>query len=77
MGQAGVAGAELAVLVAIELSKASWLLAVYDPPTGKVSRHRADGGDAAGLVGIVERYRQRAQERTGGTVGAECVFEAG
>src|SRR4051794_39350735 len=77
MEQAGVAGAELAVLGAIELSKASWVLAVHDPSTGKVSRHRVDGGDAAGLVGIVERYRQRAQERTGGTVGAECVFEAG
>jgi transposase len=77
MEQAGVAGADVAVLAAIELSKASWLLAVHDPSTGKLSRHRVDGGDAAGLIGIVERYRQRARERTGGTVGAECVFEAG
>ena len=77
MEQAGVAGAEPAVLEATELSKASWPLAVHDPSTGKASRHRVDGGDAAGLVGIVERYRQRARERTGGTVGAERVLEAG
>ena len=29
-----------AVLVAIELSRAGWLLAVYDPTTEKISRHR-------------------------------------
>ena len=77
MEQVRVADADAAVLMAIELSKASWLLAVHDPSTDRVSRRRVEGGDAYGLIGIVERYRREAQERTGGTVGAECVFEAG
>jgi len=69
--------AEAAVLVAIELSKANWLLAVYDPTTGKVSRRRVDGGDAEALIGLIERCRRDARLRAGGTVGVECVFEAG
>ncbi|MBK8211462.1 MAG: IS110 family transposase [Rhodospirillales bacterium] len=70
-------GAEAAVLVAIELSKANWLLAVYDPSTGKVSRRGVDGGDAGALIALVERCRRDAQGRAGEVVGAECVFEAG
>ena len=42
------AGAGPAVLVAIELSKMTWLLAVYDPFTSKVSHRRVDGGDRTG-----------------------------
>ena len=67
----------LAVLVAIELSRASWLLAVHDPTTDKLSRHRIEGGDAAGLIAVIGKARRRAEHRAGGPVGAECVFEAG
>jgi transposase len=70
-------GADAAILVAVELSKASWLLAIYDPTTGKVSRRGVDGGDAAALIGLVERHRRDAEVRAGRTVGTECVFEAG
>jgi transposase len=45
-----VAGAGGVVLVAIELSKTTWLLAVHDPFTSKVSHRRVDGGDADGLI---------------------------
>lgn len=69
--------AQAAVLVAIELSRASWLLAVYDPTTDKISRHRIAGGDAARLIGLIGEARRRAEHRAGGAVGAECVFEAG
>ena len=33
------------VLAAIELSKTTWLLAIHDPTSNKVSRRRSDGGD--------------------------------
>jgi hypothetical protein len=59
-------GSEAAVLVAIELSKANWLLAVHDPAMGKVSQSGVRGGDAEALNGLVERYR-RAAEARGGT----------
>jgi transposase len=66
-----------AVLVAIELSRAGWLLAVYDPTTEKISRRRIAGGDAAGLIAVIGEARRRAEHRAGGPIGAECVFEAG
>ena len=71
------AGAGPAVLVAIELSKMTWLLAVYDPFTSKVSHRRVDGGDADGLIALLGRSRRDIEERAGTSVGIECVFEAG
>ena len=69
------AGAGPAVLVAIELSKMTWLLAVYDPFTSKVSHRRVDGGDADGLIALLGRSRRDIQGR--GRLSVECVFEAG
>ena len=74
---AGMSGVEVSVLAAIELSKATWLLAIDHPATGKVVRHRVDGGNADALIGVLKRYRRDAQARGFGTVGIECVFEAG
>ena len=71
------AGAGPAVLVAIELSKMTWLLAVYDPFTSKVSHRRVDGGDADGLIALLGRSRRDIERRAGTSVGIECVFEAG
>lgn len=73
----GACGTETAILVAIELSKANWLLAVDDPATGRVSRHRVDGGDTEALIAMVERCRRNAQAHVGEVIGVECVFEAG
>jgi transposase len=70
-------GIQPAVLVATELSRASWLLAVYDPTTDKISRRRIAGGDDACLIGVIGEAQRRAEHRAGGPVGAECVFEAG
>ena len=45
-------------MVAIELSKMTWLLAVYDPFTSKVSHRRVDGGDADGLIALLGRSQR-------------------
>ncbi len=71
------ASADETVLVAIELSKMTWLLAVYDPCTSKISRRRVDGGDADALISVLERCQRNSQAGTGTAVGIECVFEAG
>ena len=63
--------------MAIELSKMTWLLAVYDPFTSKISHRRVDGGDADGLIALLGRCRRDIQQRAGAPVGIECVFEAG
>lgn len=58
------------ILVAIELSKAKWLLALHDP-TDKISRRDVSGGNvgAPPICG--------AGEHTGEATEVECVFEAG
>ena len=66
-----------AVLVAIELSKATWLLAIHDPVIGKVSRRRVEGGDASALIEVIERVRRSAEARSRAAIEIECVFEAG
>jgi transposase len=73
----GICAEPMAVFVAIELSKSSWLLAIHDPVTDKISRRRIKGGDAAGLIAIVEKVRNAAAVRSAEVVGLECVFEAG
>ena len=65
------------VLAAIELSKITWLLAIHDPTSNKVSRRRCDGGDVEGLIGILQRCRRAVQADSGVGVAIECVFEAG
>ena len=52
------ASADETVLVAIELSKMTWLLAGYDPCTSKISRRRVDGGDADALISVLERCQR-------------------
>ena len=65
------------VLIAIELSKSAWVLAVHDPITDKISRRRVEGGDATGLISICEKARDATAGRSLEPVGIECVFEAG
>jgi transposase len=66
-----------AILVAIELSKTRWLLALYDPTRDKISRRDVDGGDVGALIEIIERRRDSVQAHTGDAIEVECVFEAG
>lgn len=68
---------EMTVLVAIELSKTTWLVAIHDPISSKVSRRRSDGGDAEALIGMLRRCQRDVEAQTGAAVGIECVFEAG
>jgi len=60
-----VAESIVTVLAAIELSKTTWLLAIHDPTTNKVSRRRSDGGDVEALIGIVQRCRRGVQAHAG------------
>ncbi|MGA8756953.1 MAG: hypothetical protein WB611_11600 [Stellaceae bacterium] len=70
-------GAAIAVLVAIELSKLAWVLAIHDPITDKISRRRLNSGDTAALIATCEKARSAAAGRSFEAVAVECVFEAG
>src|SRR4051794_35513606 len=70
--------AEEAVLfVALELSRASWLVAVQAPGGDKISRHKLAAGASAELLELVGRQRAKTERRTGRTVRVMTCYEAG
>ena len=73
------------LFVALELSKAKWLVGLHSPMADKVSRHTIAGGDAPALAGgdapallmLIGAARQRAEAGLGGTVRVVTCYEAG
>jgi transposase len=65
------------LFVALELSRATWLVALHSPIADKVSQHRLDGGDAKGLLSLIARKQAKAEAKLGRPVRVSCCFEAG
>jgi transposase len=65
------------LFVALELSKAKWLVGLHSPMADKVSRHTIAGGDAPALLMLIGAARQRAEAGLGGTVRVVTCYEAG
>ena len=51
------------IFVAIELSQKTWLVTLHSPDRDRMSRHKLEGGDHAGLLALVGRVRDRAAGR--------------
>jgi transposase len=77
MGQNEAARDGAVVFVAVELSKASWLLAAQASPSGKTSSHKLDGGDVAGLLALLRRLQARERRADGEEVRVVLGHEAG
>ena len=56
------------LFVALEPSKAKWLVGLHSPAAGKISRHTIAGGDAPALLRLIEVARRRAEASLGGEV---------
>ena len=69
-------GAEQRCLLAIELSKKSWIVAVNTPLSNKISRHTLQACDWKGLLELIERIRTRVSE-TFRPVEVISCYEAG
>jgi transposase len=65
------------LFVALELSKAKWLVGLHSPMADKVSRHTIAGGDAPALLMLIGAARQRAEAGLGGAVRVVTCYEAG
>ena len=65
------------IYVAIELSQRSWLVTLHSPDRDRFSRHRLEGGDFAGLLGLIEQNRERAAGRLGSKPRVVSCYEAG
>jgi hypothetical protein len=57
------------LFVALELSKASWLVALHSPAADKVSLHRLAGGDVQELLTLIglASKKWRALDEAGGS----------
>src|SRR6516165_5366420 len=64
-------------LVAIELSKKSWIVAVNTPLADKISRHTLKPGDGKELLDLCERIRTRVARETKKRVEIVSCYDAG
>jgi transposase len=64
-------------LLAIELSKKSWVVAINTPLADKISRHTLPGCDWTGLLELIQRVRTRVARELGRPVEMISCYEAG
>lgn len=65
------------ISVAIELSQRTWLVTLHSPDRGRLSHHKLEGGDHAGLLGLIEKVRARAAAKLGSAPRVVSCYEAG
>jgi transposase len=63
------------LFVALELSRASWVIGIQGPGARRPSLHRRPAGDAAGVVDLVERHRRK--DATAPPIPVLCCYEIG
>ena len=65
------------IFVAIELSQKTWLVTLHSPDRDRISRHKLEGGDHAGLLAQIEKVRARAAQKLGSVLRVVGCYEAG
>jgi transposase len=65
------------IFVSIELSQKTWLVTLHSPERDRISRHKIEGGDHAGLLALLESVRARAAGKLGLAPKIVSCYEAG
>jgi transposase len=65
------------IFVAIELSQRSWLVTLHSPDRDRMSRHKLEGGDHAGLLALIGGVVERATRKLGSAPRVASCYEAG
>lgn len=65
------------IFVTIELSQKTWLVTLHSPDRDRISRHKLEGGDHAGLLALIDSIRARAALKLGAAPKAVSCYEAG
>ena len=65
------------VFIAIELSQRSWLISLHSPDRDRISRHKLEGGDHAGLLTLIGKVRARVKDKLGAEPQVVSCYEAG
>jgi transposase len=72
-----IAGHIGTIFVSVELSQKVWLVTLHSPDKDRMSRHKVEAGDSAGLLWLLERVRERAGRKLGTVPGVKSCYEAG
>jgi transposase len=64
-------------LIAIELSKTSWVVGVQMPSHNKISHYRLEGCDWKGLLDLIARVRRQVARELGRPIEVISCYEAG
>ena len=75
--QAAAKEHDTAIFVALELSKASWLIAINAPGSDKVSRYVVGPADTPALMVILTRVKAQVERWCGATARIIAIHEAG
>jgi len=65
------------IFATIELSQKTWLVTLHSPDRDRMSRHKLEGGDHAGLLSLLESIRTRAALKLGAVPKVVSCYEAG
>ena len=65
------------IFIAIELSQKTWLVTLHSPDRDRISRHKLEGGDHAGLLALIEKVRARVTIKLGAEPQVVSCYEAG
>jgi transposase len=65
------------IFLTIELSQKTWLVTLHSPDRDRISRHRLEGGDHAGLLALIESIRARSALKLGAAPKVVSCYEAG
>jgi transposase len=65
------------IFVAIELSRKGWLVTIHSPDKDRISRHKLENEDHAGLLALIDRMRERAARTLGAVPAVVSCYEAG
>ena len=54
---------DITLFASLELSKSKWVVTINSPGSEKFSKHIVEGGDGAGLLDLLSRWRAKAEQR--------------
>lgn len=72
-----IAGHIGTIFVSVELSQKVWLVTLHSPDKDRMSHHKVEAGDSAGLLSLLDRVRERAGRKLGTVPGVKSCYEAG
>jgi len=68
---------DITLFASLELSKSKWVVTINSPGSEKFSKHIVEGGDGAGLLDLLSRWRAKAEQRCRVPVKVVVIQEAG